>query len=199
MRHKLIEKIKKHCECVVLEGFEIETDLSNIPPGTIVIYPNQKIYQADLSKINLSYVDFDCDCFIATDDPDMFIQLSDFDIIDVNDLEANYQEDEFYFLIVKDLSLDIAVPQPVYKSTLPFTPGEKVYIAQRIVSEPGWDNMWVDAMNLFVNDGKQYIVENVNSKGIRLSDTSYSWPPSSLRRIGEKDIRPPTIKPIPFL
>lgn len=47
-----------------------------------------------------------------------------------------------------------------------FKVGDRVRVVEKIEEQNGWKNSWVKDMDLLVNDGKTYIIDNINDSGI---------------------------------
>ena len=179
----IIEQIKQHCLKYGHDAFEIETDICAIPSGSIVIHPDQKLTSLNLNKIDMGRIDFEFNCYLTIDKWDTFINLNGFVMFDLNEFNTNYENEEHYFLIVKDLKLTVEVP--TFKNPITFNIRDKVKIVQRVEKESGWLNQWVPKMDDFVNDGKEYTIVNISNKGIQLKDTAYNWPSTALKLLNE--------------
>ena len=161
----------------LLSGYELDAVVTKNDPSH---YDPQKT-SLDLNKIDMDKIDFESDCYLAIDEWDVFINLNDFFMYNLDDLVTNYDDDdddddddegeEHYFLIVKDLKLNIEAP--TFKKPLTFNIGDKVKIVQRIKKELGWHNQWVPKMDKFVNDGKKYTIVDISDMGVQLKDTNY--------------------------
>ena len=184
----IIEQIKQHCLKYGPTAFEIETDTCAIPSGSIVINSNQTLTSLNPNNIHMGRIDFEFNCYLTIDEWDTFINLNGFVMFDLNEFNTNYENEEHYFLIVKDLKLTVEVP--TFKNPITFNIGDKVKIVQRVEEAPGWLNQWVSPMDEFVNDGKEYTIVDISNKGARLLNTSYSWPTTALKLSNEVNVSP---------
>lgn len=96
-------------------------------------------------------------------------------------------------VVPKGLALYAYLPdkrdEPKPETTLQV--GDKVKIVAVVSYEPGWNEVWVQAMDDYVGDGEVYTVAGVrDGSGVELMysdgsplDPAWWWPPSSLQKV----------------
>lgn len=68
--------------------------------------------------------------------------------------------------------------------------GDRVEISQIVKQEIGWNNLWIEGMDVLV--GEVGVIERIDETGVYLQGIAFGFPPSSLRVI--LPVAPPKIK-----